>query len=211
MYCRVTRSAPFFDEHHESDERERDKADKVQAEDRKVWPPEGLGPEAKHGQDGGRRDFDVDAVLRWSQDSVSRQRMQRDGYLNRDLYLVILELQIADFVDQEAFEGSMEEGDRLQPPYSQRHLVTVHQQTRKQQAVQAIPRGSGLIQDTVTYQTACTHLNSITRLPTKLATPELLMTMLMKKTTLLAARLNMMRTRMNFQNSATVGTRPTGL
>jgi hypothetical protein len=53
-------------------------------------------------------------------------------------------------------------------------------------------------------------LKSMTRLPTRFATPELLMTMLRKNTMLLADILNMMRTRINFQNCATDGTRPTG-
>lgn len=55
------------------------------------------------------------------------------------------------------------------------------------------------------------HLNNMTKLPIKLATPPSEMTMLIKNTTLLVARLKRIKTSKNFQNSGTVGTKPTGL
>lgn len=55
-----------------------------------------------------------------------------------------------------------------------------------------------------------THLKSMTRLPTRFATPAFLITIERSKTTLEAVKLNRTRTRMNRQNETISGTRPTG-
>lgn len=54
-----------------------------------------------------------------------------------------------------------------------------------------------------------TYLNNMTRVPTKLATSMLLKAIESRRTTLAVVRLNNTSVRRNFQNPATVGTRPT--
>lgn len=56
-----------------------------------------------------------------------------------------------------------------------------------------------------------TYLNSMTKVPTKLATLVFANAMDSHKTTLAVVKLNKTRVRRNFQKAATVGTRPTRL
>ena len=57
-------------------------------------------------------------------------------------------------------------------------------------------------------ETQGAHLYSITKVPTKLATDVLSKTMETKRTAVAVARLNKTRVSMNFQYTATSGTRP---
>ena len=73
-------------------------------------------------------------------------------------------------------------------------------------------RRAALLATKTDRDTACvTHLNSMTSEPRRLATPVSATMIEMRKTALEATRLNRTRMRMSFQNSGTLGTRPTGL
>lgn len=115
---------------------------------------------------------------------------------------MILELEIANLVDEETLERGVEEGHRLEPLQIPRQLVAIDQESSEEQTAT-----TGQC-DFVT--TTTTHLNSIMRLPTRFATPAFLMRTLRSRTALEAVRLKRMRTRMNRQNESSVGTSPTG-
>jgi len=90
----------------------------------------------------------------------------------------------------------------MQPLEDRNNGLSINQKTREEQAI-----GKSAA---VKYQEIFnTDLNSITSVPTKLATLMLENAIESSKTTLAVVRLKSTRVRMNFQNAVTVGTSPT--
>ena len=119
---------------------------------------------------------------------------------------MIFELEIPDLVDQQRLESCMEERKGLEPAKPARQLVSVDQQARKEEAGRESQSARFVTREAIVE----THLKSMTRLPTRFATPAFLITIERSKTTLEAVKLNRTRTRMNRQNETISGTRPTG-
>jgi hypothetical protein len=121
----------------------------------------------------------------------------------RDIaYLNLLQLQIPQLVHRECLKSGMEEGNGMQPLQDWNNGLSIDQKARKEQAI-----GTSVA---AKYQEIFnTHLNSMTSVPTKLATLMLENAMESSNTTLAVVRLKSTRMRMNFQNAATVGTSPT--
>src|ERR1700729_3150240 len=96
----------------------------------------------------------------------------------------------------------MEEGDGMQPLKHWNDRLAIDQETREEQAMvrSVIVKPRTL---------SVTYLNSMTSVPTKLATLMLANAMERSNTTLAVVRLKRTRVRRNFQNAATVGTSPT--
>jgi hypothetical protein len=126
------------------------------------------------------------------------------GFVEEDrwdiAYLNLLQLQIPQLVHRECLKSGMEEGNGMQPleDWDSRLI----KRPVKEQAI-GIPVA-------VKYQEVFnTHLNSMTSVPTKLATLMPENAIENSNTTLAVVRLKSTRVRMNFQNAATVGTSPT--
>ena len=129
---------------------------------------------------------------------------RRRRHLDIDSVTMILELEISHFVDEQSLERGVKERDRLEPLQVPRQLVAIDEQPGEEQTATTTD------QLRISTSTTTTHLNSIIRLPTRLAMPAFLMRTLRRRTALEAVKLKRMRTRMNRQNESSVGTSPTG-